>query len=333
MKTINILIKDISYPVHIKYGLLSDIGTYIDLNRQIIIITDDFIPKIYLNTIKAKMNLPMIFEVPQGENSKSMEIVYSIIDEMVTSNITRDCLILALGGGVIGDLAGFIASIYMRGVDFIQIPTTLLSQIDSSVGGKVGINSETMKNAIGSFYQPKMILIDPDTLQTLSKREFNNGIAEMIKYGMIADKSLFLDLLQEDIHKDNLDSYIEKCINIKKRYVVNDVFDKGERQLLNYGHTIGHAIEQDSNYSLLHGESIAIGMAQMSKGYEFHEQLIDLLNKFNLPYKYNKDLSNLLKYIKTDKKVNNDILNLILVKELGKGVIKPIKTNEIRKYL
>jgi len=333
MVTIDIQLNEYSYPIHIGHGLLSTIDTLIDVSRQIVIITDDFIPKIYLNTIQSKLNSPLVFEVPNGENSKSMEIVYSIINEMLESNITRKCLVIALGGGVIGDLAGFISSIYMRGVDFIQIPTTLLSQIDSSVGGKVGINSDTMKNSIGSFYQPKMVIIDIDTLQTLSKRQFNNGIAEMIKYGMIADKSLFSALLNNGVSEETLDLYIQKCINIKKSYVQNDVYDQGKRQILNYGHTIGHAIEQDSKYSILHGESIAIGMVQMSKGRPFYNQLISLLTKYSLPIEYKKELTKLIKYIKTDKKVLNNILNLIVVEELGKGFIKPININDIRKYL
>ncbi|MCD6482433.1 MAG: 3-dehydroquinate synthase, partial [Candidatus Izimaplasma sp.] len=219
MKKISIPIKNNPYDVYINRGLLFDLSSYIDLNKEIVIITDDFIPKIYLNTIKEKMSNLRVFEVPHGEKSKSMDTAYSILNKMVNYKITRNCLIIALGGGVIGDLAGFIASIYMRGVDFIQIPTTLLSQIDSSVGGKVGINSSNMKNAIGSFYQPRMVLIDPDTLTTLSKREFNNGIAEMIKYGMIADETLFMNLLENNL-LTNIEDYIEKCIIIKRSFIL-----------------------------------------------------------------------------------------------------------------
>ncbi|MCK5761355.1 MAG: 3-dehydroquinate synthase [Candidatus Izimaplasma sp.] len=332
MKEINIPLKDNSYNIYINHGLLSDISSYIDLKREIVIITDDFIPKIYLNTIKEEMSNVQVFEVPNGETSKSMEIAYSILDEMVNSRITRNCLVIALGGGVVGDLAGFISSIYMRGVDFIQIPTTLLSQIDSSVGGKVGINSTNMKNAIGAFYQPKMVLIDPDTLKTLSEREFNNGIAEMIKYAMIADKQLFKDLLIEEF-LDNLTDYIEKCILIKRDFVINDIFDHGKRQILNFGHTIGHAIEKYSKLSLLHGESISIGMVMMSKNTNYRNDLMKLLSKYSLPtdYEYNKE--DIYKYIQTDKKASNKYLNIILVENIGKGFIKRIKIEEIKNYL
>jgi len=332
MKTISIPIKDNSYDVYINRGILSDISNYIDVNRQIVIITDDFIPKTYLNTIKEKMNNPLIFEVPQGETSKSMEIAYSIIENMIDSQITRKCLVIGLGGGVIGDLSGFIASIYMRGVDFIQIPTTLLSQIDSSIGGKVGVNAINMKNAIGSFYQPKLVLIDPNTLSTLSEREFNNGMAEMIKYGMIASKSLFNDILAENVNK-NIEDYIEKCINIKKDIVINDVYDKGDRQLLNFGHTIGHAIEKYSDFSLLHGESISLGMILMSKKYNYYNDLIKILKKYSLPVQYEYNKEQIFKYIKTDKKASQNSLNIVLVEELGTSIIKKINIKEIKNYL
>ena len=251
MKTITINIPNKEYKVHINNGLLSDIDKYIDVFREIVIVTDDFIPKQYLKVLKSKIANPLIFEVPMGESSKSIDIAYQIINEMIESKISRGALIIALGGGVIGDLTGFIASIYMRGIDFIQIPTTLLSQIDSSVGGKVGINSGNMKNAIGAFYQPKVVLIDPETLNTLSEKEFNNGMAEMIKYGLIADKSLFYDVLEKDIH-ENIEYYISKCVEIKRDIVIKDELDTGIRQILNFGHTIGHALEQNSNYELMY---------------------------------------------------------------------------------
>ena len=332
MKTININIPNKEYKVHIKNGLLLDIDKYIDVFREIVIVTDDFIPKQYLKLLKSKIANPLIFEVPMGESSKSIDIAYQIINEMIESKISRGALIIALGGGVIGDLTGFIASIYMRGIDFIQIPTTLLSQIDSSVGGKVGINSDNMKNAIGAFYQPKVVLIDPETLNTLSEKEFNNGMAEMIKYGLIADKSLFYDVLEKDIHK-NIEYYISKCIEIKRDIVIIDELDTGIRQILNFGHTIGHALEQDSNYELLHGEAVSIGMYLMSDGFSYQKDLVRILNKYSLPYNHDYDKETIFNYIKTDKKVINKKLNIIIVKEIGNGFIKTININEIKGYL
>jgi len=332
MKTIEINIPNKEYKVHIKNGLLYDVDKYIDVNREIVIVTDDFIPKMYLNVLKTKIPNPLIFEVSMGESSKSIDTVYNIINDMIKENISRGALIIALGGGVIGDLTGFISSIYMRGIDYIQIPTTLLSQIDSSVGGKVGINSKNMKNSIGSFYQPKIVLIDPNTLNTLSDKEFNNGIAEMIKYGLIADKNLFYDVLEKDV-KENIEEYISTCIKIKRNLIINDEYDKGDRQLLNFGHTIGHAIEQDSNYNLLHGEAVSVGMSLISLDTNYHNDLIKVLNKYNLPVKYEYDIETIYNYIKTDKKVNNNKLNIIIIKEVGNGLIKKINLKEIKKYL
>ena len=332
MKTIEINIPNKEYKVHINNGLLYDIDKYIDVYREIVIVTDDFIPKEYLKVLKSKIANPLIFEVPMGESSKSIDIAYSIINEMIEENISRSALIIALGGGVIGDLTGFIASIYMRGIDFVQIPTTLLSQIDSSVGGKVGINSENMKNSIGSFYQPEVVLIDPKTLNTLSEKEFNNGMAEMIKYGLIADKSLFYDILKNDI-KENIEYYINKCIEIKRSFVIKDELDTGIRQMLNFGHTIGHAIEQDSNYEILHGEAVSIGMNLMSIDSIYHKDLIAILNKYSLPMNCDYDLETIYNYIKTDKKVINNKLNIIVVEEVGKGLIKTIDINKIKGFL
>ena len=220
----------------------------------------------------------------------------------------------------------------MRGIEFIQIPTTLLAQIDSSVGGKVGINSENMKNSIGAFYQPKVVLIDPITLNTLSEKEFNNGMAEMIKYGLIADKSLFYDILEKNV-MENIEYYITKCIEIKRDVVEKDELDIGIRQILNFGHTIGHAIEQDSNYEVLHGEAISIGMNLMSMGLMYHNDLIEILNKYSLPLNHDYDLETIFNYIKTDKKVINNKLNIIIVEEVGKGLIKTIAISRIKEYL
>ena len=333
MKTIQVSIKNQdSYNVHIKHGLLSEIDKYIDGTREIVVITDDFIPKQYLELLQTKINVSTVFEVPAGENSKSMEMANSLLNELVDLKFSRGVILIALGGGVVGDLTGFIASIYMRGVDFIQIPTTLLSQIDSSIGGKVGINADNMKNAIGSFYQPKVVLIDPNTLDTLDEKQFNNGMGELIKHGMIAGKGLFLDLLNNN-PKEHIEELIYQSLQIKREVVEQDVYDRGVRQLLNYGHTIGHAIEQNSNYELLHGECVAIGMSIMAKGYPYEADLHKILNKYNLPtsYKYNKN--EIYEYIKTDKKVTNNKLNIILVEEVGKGFIKTIDIEEIKKYM
>jgi|LGOV01.1.fsa_nt_gb 3-dehydroquinate synthase len=332
MKKLEVNIPGKEYEVLIEKGILNNIDKYIDKTREIVIISDSNIPKQYINTIKPLLDNPLCLFVPQGESSKSMETACILLNSFVENKVTRGALIIALGGGVIGDLAGFVASIYLRGIDYVQIPTTLLSQIDSSVGGKVGINSKSMKNAIGSFKQPKLVLIDPDTLNTLDKRQVSSGISEMIKYGLIASKQLFNDIMSKNIF-DDIENYIYHCVSIKKDIVVKDELDYGLRQLLNYGHTIGHAIEQYSNYNLLHGEAIAIGMCLMAKDCSFEEDLQKVLCKYNLPTKYEYDKEAIYQLILTDKKANGNILNIIMVEELGKGFIKPINIDEIKERI
>lgn len=321
-----------SYEILIEPGLLRNIDTFIDPRKELVIITDDNIPKQYLHTIQPLLNNPLTLEVPEGESSKRMEIVEYLIHRMLENGITRSATIIALGGGVIGDLAGFVASIYMRGIDFIQIPTTLLSQIDSSVGGKVGVNTTYMKNAVGAFKQPSLVLIDSTTLKTLAPKQISSGIAEMIKYGLIASKSLFEALLNEDVFA-HIDSYIKECVTIKAAIVKEDEYDTGRRQLLNFGHTIGHAIEQFSNYQLLHGEAVAIGMVKMSQDKDYYDDLLKVLLKYNLPTSYEYDKERIYTFITTDKKATKDHLNIILVDKVGNGYIKPIKIKEIKDKL
>ncbi len=320
------------YDVIIEQNLLSHIDDFIDSTREIVIITDDNIPQQYLHTIQPLLHNPLVLFVPEGESSKSMDMVKFLIDQLLENNITRKSLLIALGGGVIGDLTGFVASIYMRGVDYIQIPTTLLSQIDSSVGGKTGVNASMMKNAIGAFKQPLAVLIDSTTLKTLDSRQLNSGISEMIKYGLIASKSLYEALLNSNIW-DEIDQYIAQCITIKRDIVLKDEYDNGIRQILNYGHTIGHAIEQYSKYDLLHGEAIAIGMLKMAKTKAFYSSLLTMLKKYNLPTEYEYDKDAIFNLILTDKKASKTSLNIIIVDEVGNGYIKTINILEIKSKL
>lgn len=332
MKKVHVALENNSYDVLIEKGLLSKISDYLDPDKEYLIITDTNIPREYVMAVKSQLNVILVYALPPGESLKCAAKTNEVIEDMIAHSIPRSITLIALGGGVIGDFTGFIASIYMRGVDFIQIPTSLLSQVDSSVGGKVGINSQTMKNAIGSFYQPKAVFIDPNTLQTLTKRHFNNGMAELIKHGLIAGKSLYEDLGKYDIN-ENIEDFIYRSIIIKRDIVTQDVKDKGIRQLLNFGHTIGHAIEQDSGYSLLHGESIAIGMLLMIKDPAIFSRVRDLFNKYNLPVTSTYNIEKLFNYIKTDKKVTGDSLNIILLKEEGNAFIKTIKIEQIKEYM
>lgn len=332
MKTVSIPLENDSYDVHIKKGLLLEVDKYINPKTDLVIITDTNIPKEYINIIKSKLNVILTLTLEAGESLKTVANAERVIHTLLENNIPRSTTLIALGGGVIGDLTGFVASIYMRGIPFIQIPTSLLSQVDSSVGGKVGVNTPYMKNAVGSFYQPKVVLIDPNTLDTLEERHFNNGMAELIKHAVIRGKGLFKDILLNN-PKENIEDLIYQSIRIKRDIVIKDVEDKGIRQLLNYGHTLGHAIEQLSKYELLHGESIAIGMSIISKGTSFEKDLKRIFNKYNLPTSYEYDKEELYEYIKKDKKVVSDKLNMIFVEELGNGFIKQIKLDEIKEYM
>ncbi len=332
IKNINIPKSKTTYKLIVENGLLSNINKYIMNKKELAIITDDGIPSIYIEKIKNQLPNALLITIKQGEKSKTIETANFIWNKLVENGLTKSSTLISLGGGMIGDLTGFCASLYMRGVDYIQIPTTLLAQIDASVGGKTAVNLPTMKNAVGIITQPSLVLIDPLVLQTLPMRQINNGLAEMIKYGLIADKSIFYTLLNTP-QMPSLLPLIKKTIKIKANIIMKDENDKGIRQILNFGHTIGHALEQYSHYDLLHGEAVAIGMLLISKGKPYYDDLKSLLTKYSLPTTYNYDKEAIIKLIQTDKKTKASKLNIILVDQVGKGYIKTIDTNEIINFL
>lgn len=332
MKKVSIDLPNNPYDIYIQSHILEDISPYIDVEKEYVIITDQNVPLKWVDLVKNQLPKSSVFTVPGGETSKSMETANEILEWMVEHKFTRSTWVIALGGGVIGDLAGMVASLYMRGVSFIQIPTTLLSQIDSSVGGKVGVNASIMKNAFGAFYQPKLVLIDPHTLSTLADEHIANGMAEMIKYGMIQDSNLFEELEKYTL-KEKVTDWIATCVKIKANVVLEDELDLGIRQILNYGHTIGHAIEMHSDYKMLHGEAVAIGMQLMAKPYRHFERLVNVLKKFELNKQYEIDSEALLSYIKTDKKASGDNINIILVEDIGHAILKPVKVDDLKEYM
>jgi len=321
LKSLEIQSKTRVYKVEIENNILDHLDKYLNPSFRYVIISDDHIPIKYIEKVQKACPNNLLILFPEGEKSKSIEQFSRITELMLEKNIKKDSTIIALGGGVTGDLAGFVASVYLRGIDYIQIPTTLLSQIDSSVGGKVAINSSQGKNVIGSFYPPRLVLIDPKTLDTLSPRQFSNGMAEMIKYGMIADKSLFDKIKNENV-KDHLDHYIFRSLEIKKDFVEKDEFDNGLRQSLNFGHTFGHAIESYYHYDkYLHGEAIAIGMVMVLSKPEIRKELIEVLKKYYLPTEDSAKISDLKEYVNRDKKNRNELLNIVDVLEIGSCVI------------
>ncbi len=324
MKTIEVKSRFHNYPIYIENNLLKSLRDYLDVNRFYVIVSDDLIPETYVNLVREVCENHLFISFPSGEQSKSFEQMERIISIMQDHNVTRDACLIALGGGVTGDLSGFVAATYQRGIDFIQIPTTLLSQIDSSVGGKVAINTEKAKNSVGNFYAPIMVLIDPLTLNTLPERHFNNGMAEMIKYGMIYSKPLF-EFIESNNVKNHLEYLIEQSLLIKKYYVENDEFESSLRQILNFGHTYGHAYESLYRFEkYLHGEAISLGMLRVCDNIDIKSRLESILNKFQLPIFDEATEEMLLPYVKKDKKNRKDALNLIVVNEIGKASIQKV---------
>ncbi len=310
-----------SYDVLIENGLLKHLADYLDGERYYVIIADDKIPMVYINDVKNACKQHSLILFPSGEASKSLIQYEKIIHSLIEKSIRKDACIIAIGGGVTGDLAGFVAATYLRGLDFIQIPTTLLAQIDSSVGGKVAINTDQAKNIIGCIYPPKKVFIDPQTLSTLDPRQVNAGMAEMIKYGMIADRPFF-EKIKNDNPADNWVYFIHKSVEIKKRYVEADEFDSDLRQSLNFGHTIGHALESYYHYEkYLHGEAVSIGMVQILSNQQIKNELIGCLKKYHLPTSDPVSFDELKPYINRDKKGRKDLLKIVDVTEIGTSVI------------
>ena len=258
---------------------------------------------------------------------------------MLENNFNRGDIIIAFGGGVVGDISGFVAATYLRGIDFISVPTTLLSMIDSSVGGKNGINFMNLKNQIGAFYFPKYVHIDYSFLESLDQRNINNGLAEIFKYSVLRDREFF-DYLKS-AKKLDYEKIIYKSLNIKLDFVRDDEKDRGKRQKLNLGHTIGHGIESLSNYKLNHGESIGIGTIYMARAAykmglaeeDFSKDLVRAFKKYNLPTSYDFETEEILEILKHDKKINKNLINVILPVQIGEVISKKITFDELKKII
>ena len=332
-------LKENSYPIYIEKGILNQADKYIKeiyQGNKIMIISDDQVYHYYGDLLTNVLNKEYIVEhvtVPHGEQSKRFDILPSLYKSLLDFKLTRTDLIIALGGGVIGDLAGFVAATFLRGVKLVQIPTSLLAQVDSSVGGKVAVDLPEGKNLVGAFYHPRMVLIDPNTLKTLPERFINDGMGEVIKYGCIKDKSLFDKLNSYDNFEQlymDIDEIIYRCIGIKRDVVERDQFDFGDRLLLNFGHTLAHAIEQYYQYEKYsHGEAVAIGMVQLTKIAEENDLspvwtsdiIKEICIKYNLPVYSGLKTTDLLEAISLDKKNINKKLSLVLLKEIGDSYV------------
>ena len=318
------------YNIYLERGALVRAKDYLNLNRKVLIVTDSGVPESYSKTVAAQCKESFTVTIKQGEASKNFENYKMLLSKMVEYGFTRTDCVTAVGGGVVGDLAGFVAASFMRGVDFYNIPTTVLSQVDSSIGGKVAIDFEGYKNIVGAFYPPKAVIIDSDTLKTLPERQISNGLAEAVKMSLTSDPELFEIFEQGDI-QNNLDLIIEKSLRIKKSVVEADEKESGIRKILNFGHTLAHAFEAQSELKdIYHGEAVALGMLPMcSDGVK--NRLLPVLQKLNLPTDFDMDIDVILSAVAHDKKADGDDITVIFVPQIGEYEMKKISIEEFKR--
>ena len=325
------------YNVCIGSGLLKQLGQMVAQVRSVgkaAIVSDSNVFPTYGKAASASLTSAgfevVNFVFTAGESSKNGSTYLALLNFLAENQLTRSDCIIALGGGVVGDLAGFAAATYLRGIDYIQVPTTLLAAVDSSVGGKTAIDLPFGKNLAGCFYQPKLVLCDIDTLNTLPAPVFRDGCAEVIKYGVLFDPALFVHLEHAGIAFDR-EKVITRCVELKRDVVDRDEFDQGQRMLLNLGHTVGHAIEKASGYSVTHGQAVAIGMAIIAKscGCADTERIVTCLKRFGLPTDTHFSAETLAQIMLLDKKRTDHHLKLILPDAIGRCRIAPIPTGEL----
>ena len=314
--------------------------------KKICVVTDSHVASLYgdeiMGILQGNCRRNVLFSFPAGEESKTLDTVKDIYTFLIGEKFDRKDLLIALGGGVVGDITGFAAATYLRGIDLVQIPTSLLAQADSSIGGKTGVDFDGFKNMVGAFYMPRLVYMNVGVLKTLDDRQFFSGFAEIMKHGLIRDAS-FYEWLLEHMYEicgrdaDTLLEMVERSSNIKKLVVEKDPTEKGDRALLNFGHTIGHAIEKARNFSLTHGECVALGAVAAAFISWKHEllpmeeyyEIRDMFVPFNLPISIEDiDPDEILRLTKSDKKVEGDSIKFVLLKKVGKAVIDRTVTDE-----
>ena len=329
---INVKTESSSYDITLKRNAINEVNNILDIKGKALIVTDSGVPEEYSKIVASQIKDSVIYTFPQGEQSKNFETYSALLKTLAENNFDRNDCVIAVGGGVTGDMAGFTAATYMRGIKFYNIPTTLLSQVDSSIGGKTAIDFLGYKNLVGAFYQPNAVIIDPDVLKTLPKRQFNNGLCESIKMAATSDSELF-KILEENNAEDIIDTVIEKSLLIKKQVVEEDEKESGLRKVLNFGHTIGHAIETVTGLEeLYHGECVALGMMFMANG-EAKKRIEKLLNKNNLPSETNFNVEAVYEALHHDKKSAGSGVNVVKVKNIGEFQFEFLEYNEIYKIL
>ena len=320
-----------SYDIIVGGGILEDADKLLNLDRKVFILTDTGVPREYPEKILEKSREAVIFTTKEGETSKSLPTLTKVLEVMLEFEMTRGDCVVAVGGGVIGDLGGLAASMYMRGVDFYNIPTTLLSQVDSSIGGKCAVNLMGVKNVVGAFYQPKRVLVDVDTLKTLPQRQISAGLAESVKMALTSDSELFS--IFENNSALDVEEIITRSLMIKKSVVEEDERESGLRKILNFGHTLGHGIEAESNMNgLYHGECVALGMIPMCSE-KVKARLIPVLKKLNLPTVYEGDLERALGFVVHDKKCKSGYVDAVFVDEVGQYRIEKTSVSDFSKMV
>ena len=325
-------LKERSYPIYFERGCLSHLNDYIDTKKKSFVITDEGVNEKWKELIMSQMEDAVLFTVVQSEAAKSFEWYEMCLKQMLKHGFHRKDQVIALGGGVVGDLAGFVASSYMRGIDFIQIPTTTLSQIDSSIGGKVAINVDGIKNCVGAFWQPKAVLIDVDVLSTLPHRHLVNGLIEALKAGCIQDAELFRIFEEEEI-ESFLEEIILRSLMMKKRIVEEDETEQGIRKILNFGHTIGHAIESVKSPEFFHGEAVGLGMLAICEDETIRNRIRTCLLKMNAPICTEIDAEKLFDVLVLDKKAQKESISVIMVDKIGSARIETKTFEEMKQLL
>ncbi len=333
MKKAEINLGERSYAVTVGKGTLGMAAGLFNLDRKVFIVTDSGVPQAYSEAIKNQSREAVIYTVGEGEKSKSFEALEALLSAMLNFEMTRGDAVVAVGGGVVGDLSGFAASVYMRGVDFYNVPTTFLSQVDSSIGGKTAINLRGVKNTVGAFYQPKGVLIDTDTLKTLPQRQVLSGLAESIKMALTSDAVLFSLLEEEGLTDENTETVIYRSLMIKKSVVERDECESGLRKILNFGHTFGHGIEAAEEMSgLYHGECVALGMIPMCSP-EVKSRLIPLFTRLGLPTEYTGDTEHALNFVIHDKKCRSGSVEAIFVDTPGSFRIEKLSVKDFTQMI
>ena len=323
-----------TYDIRLERGALNRSGQYLHLRRKVLIVTDSGVPAVYAQTVASQCADPVVCTIPQGEQSKQIHTYTALLEKLVENRFSRTDCVVAVGGGVVGDLAGFAAATYMRGIDYYNIPTTVLSQVDSSIGGKTAIDFMGLKNLVGAFYPPKAVLIDPDTLSTLPARQVSNGLAEAVKMALTSDSELFTLFETADLSSPSvLDEIIHRALLIKKQVVEEDEHEAGLRKILNFGHTLAHAIEcvndMDTYY---HGECVALGKVPMCAP-AVRERLLPLLLRLGLPTEIAGDAEAVLDACRHDKKMAGDTITVVYVPQIGTYELKNISFMEYEKLI